>query len=223
MSEFDQYSGSYQELLNASVSVTGETADYFAAYKARFIAERTAPKANCTILDYGCGVGLVCSQLKKYLPTARIDGYDVSETSLERIDPALRAQGIFASCTGDLSGAYDIVILANVLHHIEPKNRQSTISQAAGLLGQGGKLVIFEHNPANPLTRRAVERCPFDEKAILLPPRETVSYLDQKGFLEVRLNYIVFFPHSLRWLRALESLLTWCPFGAKYAAIGSGA
>lgn len=221
MSEFDEFSESYQELLDASVRITGETGEYFAAYKAKFIATKVAPKPDCKILDYGCGVGLVCGQLKQYLPHARVDGYDVSPASLDRIDPALRARGSFACKAGDLSGPYDVVILANVLHHIQPSARQSTIAAAAGLLGPGGKLVVFEHNPANFLTRRAVARCLFDENAILLPARESLTYVARAGLRRVGLDYIVFFPRVLRWLRPLEALLRWCPWGAQYAIVGS--
>lgn len=222
MSEFDQFSDNYHALLNASVSITGEAGEYFAAYKAKFVAAKIVPKPDCRILDYGCGVGLVSGQLKKFLPQARIDGYDVSQLSLDRIDPALKALGTFACNTRDLGGAYDVVVLANVLHHIEPPDRQRTISEAAGLLRQNGKLVIFEHNPANPLTRCAVDRCPFDENAILLPPRETREYLVCSGLRQILLNYIVFFPRALKWLRPLEGRLGWCPLGAQYAMVGSG-
>lgn len=219
-SEFDQYSESYQALLDESVAITGETGKYFAAYKAKFVAANVAPRQNCRILDYGCGVGLVCGQLKKRLPNAQVDGYDVSQSSLDQIDPALRAQGTFACNVGDLGGAYDVVVLANVLHHIDPRDRQSVISDAAGLLAQKGKLVIFEHNPANPLTCRAVDRCPFDENAILLPPREIRDYLARGGFNLLRLDYIVFFPRLLRWLRTFEPALRRCPLGAQYAVVG---
>jgi SAM-dependent methyltransferase len=221
VSEFDQFSATYAQLLDASVAITGETSEYFACYKARFIAERVASRPECKILDYGCGVGLVCGQLKKHLPAARIDGYDVSEASLERVDPSLRAQGVFASRISAFSGNYDVVLFANVLHHIDPKGRHHAVSEAADLLGRGGKLVIFEHNPRNPLTRRAVERCPFDEKAILLPSRETSTYLERSGLREVRLDYIVFFPHGLRWFRSFEKFLGWCPLGAQYAVQGT--
>ena len=221
MSEFDRFSESYQQLHNTNVRITGETGEYFAAYKANYIAAKVATKPGCRILDYGCGVGLVCCQLKKYIPEARVDGYDVSQLSVNRIGSTLRAQGTFTCEARDLGQAYDVVVLANVLHHIEPKDRQDAISHAAELLGRGGKLVLFEHNPANFLTRRAVERCPFDENAVLLPPRESVSYLARSGFRRVWLDYIVFFPHLLRWLRPLEGVLRWCPLGAQYAVVGS--
>lgn len=220
MSEFDQFSVGYEQLLDASVAITGEKSEYFASYKTKFIAEKIAPRPGCKILDYGCGVGLVCNEIKKQVPQAQIDGFDVSQASLGRVDPALRLQGVFSSEVSKLSRDYDVVFLANVMHHVEPKDRQQVISEAAGLLRRGGRLVIFEHNPRNPLTRRAVDQCPFDGNAILLPSWETKGYLAQSGFRRIGLDYIVFFPSWLRWLRPLEPFLRWCPAGAQYAATG---
>ena len=221
MSGFDKFSGRYRELLDRNISITGEKSEYFASYKARFIAAKVAPKLDCRILDFGCGIGLVCGQLRQYLPRARIDGYDVSCASLDRIDPALRAQGTYTSETRELGRDYDVVLLANVMHHVRLEARQDTVSKAGEFLGAKGRLVIFEHNPANPLTRRAVERCPFDEDALLLPPRETVRYFPRNRFSEIQLDYIVFFPRFLSWLRPLEPFLYWCPLGAQYVVTGS--
>ena len=223
MSEFDQFSEDYREIIDQNIRITGERGDYFAAYKARFLAKKDFPKTDCRILDYGCGIGLVSGQIKQLLPNTRIDGYDVSKGSLDQIDSALRSQGIFTSETAELGADYNVVIMANVLHHIQPGSRQNTISRVAGLLGVNGILVIFEHNPANPLTRRAVASCPFDEDAILLPPRETLGYVSQTGFRNIRREYIVFFPHLLRWVRPLEKYLGWCPLGAQYVVTGTKA
>src|SRR5437762_6407109 len=92
----------------------------------------------------------------------------------------------------ELDRDYDVVIIANVLHHVRPGARHATISRAAELLAGNGSVVVFEHNPANPLTRRAVRSCPFDEDAILLPPRETLGYFAKTGLKRIRLDYIVF-------------------------------
>ncbi len=223
MSGFDQFSGRYRELLDRNISISGEKSEYFAAYKARFIATRVAPKPDCRILDYGCGVGLVCGQLQERLPRARIDGYDVSRACLERIDAKLRVKGTYTDEARELGRDYDVVILANVMHHVGLEARFGTIAKAREYLGAKGRLVVFEHNPANPLTRRAVESCPFDEDAVLLPPRETVLYFQRLGFSGTRVDYIVFFPHFLGWLRPLEPFLRWCPLGAQYVVMGSKA
>jgi SAM-dependent methyltransferase len=220
-SEFDQFSANYEDLHNGNVSITGETGEYFAAYKARYIASLVVNSPDCKILDYGCGVGLLSKQLKVHLPHARIDGYDVSRESLDRIDPEIKLQGTFTCRAGDLNRSYDVVVLANVLHHVEPGHRQGTISEAGNLAGRNGRLVVFEHNPINPLTRWAVERCPFDEHAILLRPRETMQYFTRAEWHHVSRRYIVFFPRALKWLRPAEAFLGWCPMGAQYVMCGA--
>ena len=221
VSEFDPFSESYEALLEESVAITGESGEYFAAYKADFVAANVMPVSGCRILDYGCGVGIVSARLKERFLQGQIDGYDVSRASLGRVPPALRAQGLFASDIADLNPPYDVVVMANVLHHVEPGNRLCAVRQAAALLGTNGKMIVFEHNPANPLTRRAVHLCPFDENAILLPAQEAKQCLARTGFESVRVSYIVFFPRGLKWLRPLEKALGWCPLGAQYAAVGS--
>ena len=220
MSEFDQYSGNYRELLDRSVRISGETGEYFAAYKARYVAAHVAPRPDCRLLDYGCGTGLVASQLRKVLPAAKVDGYDVSRESLAQVAPELRAQGAFVTSTSELTPGYDVVMMANVLHHILPAERHEHIGAVKGMLTAAGRLIIFEHNPLNPLTRQAVASCPVDENAILLPAYETMDYLRRSCFEDISLSYIVFFPHVLRWLRPLEGALEWCPLGAQYAVCG---
>src|SRR4029077_8585681 len=74
----------------------------------------------------------------------------------------------------------------------------------------------FEHNPLNPLTRHAVDTCPFDENAVLIRAPTMRGRALQAGFADARINYRIFFPHALRGLRPLEPRLTWLPLGAQY-------
>jgi hypothetical protein len=80
-------------------------------------------------------------------------------------------------------------------------------------------LSVFEHNPANPITRRVVEQCPFDEDAVLLYPAEVKRYLTHVNLRLLRHDYIVFMPRALAWLRPLEPALAWLPAGAQYAVL----
>jgi SAM-dependent methyltransferase len=219
LDEFDRFSPDYSEILNRNIKITGETAEYFAAYKADYIAQRVLTSQASAILEYGCGVGLLASKLKDYAPTARVDGFDRSEESIRRVGERLRAQGVFTSDVTQLGRAYDIVVFANVLHHIMPAERLGVVSDAAGRLVVGGSLCIFEHNPANPLTRRVVKQCPFDKEAILLSPSEAKRQVAKAGLNDIRLDYVVFFPHLLRCLRRLEPLLAWCPLGGQYVIV----
>jgi SAM-dependent methyltransferase len=219
-SGFDRFAASYRSLHDASVAFSGETGAYFAEYKAKWLARALSEGGPKRVLDYGCGIGLVCAHLRKYLPSAQIDGFDPSLASLDQLDGEVRRHGFFTSDVCDLGANYDAVLLANVLHHVEPKDRQSAVLTATSLLRSGGKLIIFEHNPANPLTRRAVDRCPFDENVILLRPQESADYAVRSGLVRVTRKYVVFFPHALQWLRPLERNLGWLPVGAQYVVAG---
>jgi 2-polyprenyl-3-methyl-5-hydroxy-6-metoxy-1,4-benzoquinol methylase len=221
LAEFDNFAANYQDLVSDSVRLTGESSDYFAAYKAEYIARRVAPRQGSKLLDYGCGVGLLSKHLQNRLPGTRVDGFDVSQDSIDRVDATLRSQGTFTSNPDALGQAYDVIVLANVLHHVPPAERRGLLCQAASRLADGGKVVVFEHNPINPLTRWAVSQCPFDEDAILLPIRETRRYFGRDQFPVTSCDYIVFFPRWLHWFRPLEQSLRWCPLGAQYAVVAS--
>ncbi len=217
--EFDQFAAEYEHVHSRNIRITGENSDYFASYKASYITREVGADAS-RVLDYGCGIGLLSRHLKRCLPSAQIDGYDVSALSLERVDELLRAQGVFTAEPARLGCGYDVVILANVLHHVPPAGRQRLVCEVGALLADGGKLVIFEHNPKNPLTRWAVEHCPFDEGAVLLTVAESRRYVEQGALSLARQDYIVFFPHWLRILRPLEPWLRWCDLGAQYVVVG---
>jgi len=218
--QFDQFAGDYEQTLDRSLGFAGEDSAYFSDYKARYLARVLRRDFSGKVLDFGCGVGLLSGFMKKHLPAARINGFDVSSESINHVDPVLVRQGLFTSQPESLVRDYDLIVTANVMHHIDPEQRRTTIVELAQRLARGGKLVVFEHNPANPLTRWVVERCPFDKDVVLLPPRETASYFSAAKLNVVRRDYIVFMPHFLSWLRGLEPWLASLPFGAQYALLG---
>ncbi len=92
--------------------------------------------------------------------------------------------------------------------------------ELAAHLSPGGRLILFEHNPWNPLTRWVVRHCPFDEGVTLLHPREVYRYFASAGLSVRRRDYVVFFPKLLRAFRALEPSLSWLPVGAQFAIVG---
>ncbi len=215
--EFDRFAGDYEKILNQSVAASGEDSRYFAEYKATYLKRLLPSGFAGRVLDFGCGVGLLSGVLQRQLPGAQIDGFDVSRDSIEHVPAALSSHGVFTSDPAELSHAYHLVVIANVLHHIRPADRQAVFGELAGRLASGGSLVVFEHNPANPVTRWVVERCPFDHDAVLLPPAETSGYARAAGLAVARRDYIVFMPRALAWLRPLEPWISWLPAGAQYA------
>jgi hypothetical protein len=108
-----------------------------------------------------------------------------------------------------------------VLHHVPPAERSALMDTVASTLAPGGRLIVFEHNPLNPVTRHAVKICPFDENAVLLFPGEVKRLLRGAKLDPVALDYIVFFPHALRFARGMEPGLSWVPLGAQVCAWGT--
>ena len=89
------------------------------------------------------------------------------------------------------------------------------------LLTKGGRLFVFEHNPFNPMTRRMVATCPFDEDAELITYRNMKRLVGESGGLQIlAAGYCLFFPQSLSGLRPLEKFLRWLPAGGQYFAVG---
>jgi 2-polyprenyl-3-methyl-5-hydroxy-6-metoxy-1,4-benzoquinol methylase len=218
--QFDQFAGDYKQVLDQSIAASGEDSNYFAEYKALYLARIFGSQFGGKILDFGCGVGLLSSFLKRHLPSARLDGFDLSRESIARIDSSLTGAGTFTSDQDRLDRNYDLIVTANVMHHVPQDRRPQIVADLANRLAANGKLAIIEHNPSNPLTRRAVDQCPFDADAVLLPPAETETLVRSAGLKVVRKDYIVFMPHFLFWLRPVEPWLAWLPLGAQYAVLG---
>ena len=89
------------------------------------------------------------------------------------------------------------------------------------VLRSGGMVAVFEHNPLNPVTVRAVNTCPFDENAILIPPWRMKASVEEAGFQDARIRFRLFVPGALRRLRPIEAALYWCPLGAQYSVMAA--
>ena len=104
-----------------------------------------------------------------------------------------------------------------MFHHIPSDAHGEALREIRRVLRLDAPLMIYEHNPYNPLTRDAVNKCPLDENAVLIRPAEMARRCRAAGFRDVRVQYRVFFPAALKAMRPLESHLRWLPIGAQYA------
>ncbi|MDQ2643522.1 MAG: class I SAM-dependent methyltransferase [Myxococcota bacterium] len=210
--KFDGYAKEYSTMHDASVEASGESAEYFARHKVECLA-RLGIGPETALLDYGCGIGnLTCQLSPRY---ADVHGFDPSLESL-KIARERAPQAKFTNDPAELPDArFGAAVLAGVLHHVPPAERPALLATVAQKLAPGGRLVVFEHNPYNPLTRRAVAACPFDDDAILLFPREVKRLLAATGLTGIRQDFVVFFPRQLAALRPLEPHLGWLFLGAQ--------
>lgn len=212
--DFDQYAGQYDAILAAQTNFFDGDSNYFARYKIE-LARELAGDARA-VLDFGCGIGRSMPHLREVFPKADVVGCDPSAESLaiaRKENPACR----FLSMQElGPDAKFDLVIASCVFHHIPPLERQTAIRYCHSRLTDGGRFIIFEHNPINPVTRHLVNTCPFDTDAILLGMRETTDRM-RKAQLEIgRSGYCLFFPQQLSALRPFEKYLRWLPIGGQY-------
>jgi SAM-dependent methyltransferase len=222
--EFDKFAAEYRAMHATNIKASGESPEYFAEYKiidlARDSAALGALSAQARVLDFGAGVGYSVPFFARHLPEAQITCLDVSRKSLE-VGAAQHGAGAeFTHFDGAripyADATFDVALASCVFHHIPESEHVALLAEIRRVLKPRGLLFVFEHNPLNPLTRHAVDTCPFDENAVLIrAPKMRRRVLDA-AFADARVNYRIFFPHALRGLRGLEPSLTWLPLGAQY-------
>lgn len=224
--EFDRFAPDYVDLHRQNIAITGEEPAYFADYKmrdfGRLVHDAGGPRDG-VYLDFGSGIGASVQPFLQHLPGARLLCADVSEESLamarashaDAVGYELIENGRLTLPDAHLDGAF----VCCVFHHIDPDAHAETLSELRRVLKPGGLLMVYEHNPYNPLTVRAVNTCPLDENAILIRAHAMRARCEAAGFHAVRTRYRVFFPAALRALRPLENWLGWLPLGGQYFVV----
>jgi SAM-dependent methyltransferase len=218
--EFDRVGDRYEELVERSIAFSGRDHDFFLEAKARslvdLVTRRVGLPRDVRALDVGCGAGA----MHAFLGTlGSLDAVDPSEALIA--EARERRPGVrYAVADGTElpfeDGAFDVSFAVCVLHHVEAARRPKFVSELARVTRRGGLVVVFEHNPLNPLTRLAVARCDFDEDAALLGRARTRALLRDAGARPVEQRYILFFPWRARLLAAAERVLAPLPLGAQY-------
>lgn len=224
--EFNIYAGNYREIHTQNVqAVSGQDSNFFTEYKIKEIASRNILAEDASWLDLGCGDGNSFRFIKKYFPGSSYQGIDVSEESVKIARSNNDNADVFMAYDGKTipfpDGTFDVVFIACVMHHILPENRANIISECRRVLKKGGKLIIFEHNPNNPVTMKLVNTCPFDDNAILLKCPECKSVVKAGGFENVKSRFTIFLPRKgiFNKLLGIEKALTWLPLGGQYYVV----
>lgn len=221
--EFDKFADEYTEIHKNNIKLSGESPDYFSEYKvidtANLVREYQLPR-NLNILDFGSGVGNSVPFFRKHLPDAYLTCLDVSQKSLDIAKNLYGDIAEYKLFDGNAiplqDDSYDLAFAACVFHHIPHDEHVFLFKEILRILKPGGMLVVFEHNPLNPLTVHAVNTCPFDENAVLIRAKVMESRIKAGGFENSKIAYRLFFPAALKKIRCFEKYLIKVPIGAQY-------
>ncbi len=223
--QFEEYKQSYIAEVEQSIEFAGQGHDFFIRVKARELVASARRQLGSlegrTILDVGCGIGLMSRYVGEHF--GKLSGIDIAPGVVERAAEKC-PDGAFQLYDGQTipyeDRSFDVVFTVCVMHHVPPAQWSSLVKEMARVLKPGGLLFIFEHNPYNPLTRRAVNHCPFDADAVLLSKSKSSALLRQAGLEAAEQRYILFFPWDANAFREVESRLRWLPLGAQYFVSG---
>jgi SAM-dependent methyltransferase len=222
MLDFNQAKHSYRPSIDDSVAFTGADHAFFIAEKGRRLLRLAAqhrPGTALQILDVGCGHGFVHPML--VAAGHDVTGVEIAEEvlSLARAaNPRLTYLPYDGNTLPFSDSSFDLVTAMCVVHHVPVPQWSAFLAELRRVLRPGGLMVIFEHNPLNP-----VVHCLFkygfggmDEGATMVRRRRLEKLMRGAGCSEVRSAYILFTPFAGRFFRWLDRVLGWLPLGAQY-------
>ncbi|MDQ4095298.1 MAG: class I SAM-dependent methyltransferase [Actinomycetota bacterium] len=223
---FNEYKDTYGDEVQHSIRFVRQSHDFFTESKARHLVALTerhlGPTEGLTALDVGCGVGvtdrLIAPRFKE------VHGVDVAEDVVERAaaeNPDVAYRTYDGTALPYADGTFDVVFAICVLHHVDVATRGAFVAEMKRVARHPGLVMIFEHNPINPLTRLAVARCDFDEDVVLLTRREVASLSRRAGLSVVDARYILFLPWMIELSQKLDRVLGRLPLGAQHVTVAA--
>lgn len=223
--EFDLYADDYYEQHKENIKYTGKNPDFFAEYKIEdlytFVERNGYSKEK--VLDFGSGIGNSIPFFRKYFCDSELYCADVSINS---IDISKRKYGDkekylqIKEIVPVSSEYFDIIYSACVFHHIGKQQHLYWLGELLRLLKPGGVLVVYEHNPKNPLTVHAVNTCPFDKNAEMITANMMKAHFDINGYQNVVIEYKMFVPLSGWFPKIINHNMRNIPIGAQYRVSG---
>jgi SAM-dependent methyltransferase len=219
--DFDHHADTYREDVENSIGWSGKNVDYFAEGKADLLVElagrRLGDPAKLRALDVGCGIGVTDRFLVDRL--GELHGVDIAADAVERAretNPRVNYEAYDGDALPFLDDSLDVAFTICVVHHVPPDEWPGFAAELRRVVRPGGLVVVFEHNPLNPLTRVSVSRCSFDEDVTLLRSGQTARLLRDAGLAPVERRFFFFLPLRRIAESRIERALRAVPFGAQY-------
>ena len=221
---FDTFSKDYNKVVDDSISKTGYDTESLVSAKLQKIANIFPDLIDKKfhLLDFGCGVGNLYEGIFKFFPKAAYTGIDPSRNSIIKARSRFKENKAFQEYESREweTFTYDLIFSAGVFHHIPHKEHSKIIEKLFSLLNKNGRLIIWEHNPLNPITQKIIKDCPIDKDAVLVPSKNIKKLFERVSLSQIKISYTTFFPKILSPLNSFDPLLGWLPLGGQYIVTG---
>jgi SAM-dependent methyltransferase len=223
--DFNTYKNTYTQTIEKSLRFSGKEHDFFTQVKAsslqNIIGQFLPNIKNISLLDIGCGHGFIHKHLKN--KDLHITGVEIADEVL-KLAHQLNPEVSYFPYDGNIlpfsSQQFDVAITICVMHHVNPLQWQNFLSEMKRVVKKEGIVVIFEHNPYNPVTRHIVAKNILDNDAVLLSSFKLKNMMRRSGLNHVHSRNILFTPFANKFFRWLDRKLGRFPFGAQYYAVG---
>lgn len=222
--DFGKFHDCYRDEVQDSIAFIGKSHDFFMRVKAdsllATVRKHLGEVARLSALDVGCGVGLTDAYLTGSF--RELHGVDISEKVVRQAKkntPGVHYKVYDGRRLPYRDKCFDVTFAICVLHHVPPGYYNAFVKEMSRVTRPGGLVIVYEHNPLNPLTLRAVNNCVMDDEAILLRRRKVGRLLERRCSALLEKKYILFTPWQGRFFRRLDDALAWLPLGAQYVVV----
>lgn len=225
-SEFDAYADGYAAgMENPLKKIVGKNPNEFLMPKIHILTElfeyqRTTPR----VLDFGCGTGEMLALLAQAKPEWTLIGADISQQMIKEAEKRhliLKQNATFLNIDQAVNGTnkYDVIYASCVFHHIAPGEWVKMLKVIANCLEKNGALVIFEHNPWNPITKWVVNHTEIDKNANLFSAATAGSLIKEAGMYIEKTKHFMYLPPSMAMAGFVDRLLGGLPLGGQYVCV----
>ncbi len=165
---FDDIADEYDDSLPPHVI------EHYLAKRVAFVRELLA---RGSILDVGCGTGILASRLAD--EGYEVTGVDPSDGMLEHLRKRdARVEAAVGSAV-DLpfpDGEFDLTMCVAVMHHIaDPEAVRESLEEMVRVTRAGGLVLVWDHNPRNPYWKNLMARVPQDDGSERLIPQAEIE------------------------------------------------
>ncbi|MDQ2654592.1 MAG: class I SAM-dependent methyltransferase [Chloroflexota bacterium] len=153
--DFDAIADIYDGVFPAHVQ------EHYLQRRVRYIRQH-APAA--TAIDVGAGTGILAERLADAgLDVVALDPFPGMLEQLRRRRPGVQTVVAHGEAIPFPDDSFDLAYSVAVMHHIaDPGKVRRTLAEMVRVTRQGGRIVIWDHNPRNPYWPNLMKRVPQD-------------------------------------------------------------